>query len=55
MSKAAIKKNSTLKTQPKKYARIRGLRKDTPAYNKYVYGTVSKRMAAKYRKRRGRK
>lgn len=46
-------KNSTLKTQPKKYARRKGFRKGTATYNKYVYGTASKRFAAKYRKRRG--
>ena len=47
------KKNSTLKTQPRKYARRKGLRKGTRAYNAYVFGTASKRFAAKYRKRRG--
>lgn len=47
------KKNSTLKTQPKKYARRKGLRKGTDSYNAYVYGTASRRFAQKQRKRRG--
>lgn len=53
MAKAAKKKNSTLKTQPKKYAKRHGLRKGTDAYNAYVHGTASRRFAQKYRKRRG--
>lgn len=53
MAKATKKKNSTLKSQPRKYARRHGFRKGTRAYNAYVYGTASKRFAAKYRKRRG--
>lgn len=36
----------------KNYSRRHGLRKGTRGYNAYVYGTVSKRMAAKSRKRR---
>lgn len=36
----------------KDYARRRGLRKGTRSYNAYVYGAVSHRMAAKYRRRR---
>ena len=35
----------------KRYSRKRGLRKGTKSYNKYVYGTVSRRMAAKARRR----
>ena len=53
MAKVTKKANSTLKTQPKKYARRKGLRRGTDAYNRYVYGTASRRFAAKYRKRRG--
>jgi len=53
MAKVIRKKNSTLKTQPKKYARKKGLRKGTASYNAYVYGTASRRFSQKYRKRRG--
>lgn len=35
----------------KRYSRKKGLRKGTRSYNKYVYGTVSRRMAGKARKR----
>lgn len=43
-------KYSTLKTQPRKYARKHGFKKGTRAYNAYVYGTVSRRAAQAHRK-----
>lgn len=52
MVRVTSKKNSTLKTQPKKYAKRKGLRKGTASYNAYVYGTASRRFAGKYNKRR---
>lgn len=53
MARVTKKSNSTLKTQPKKYARRKGLRKGTRSYNAYVYGTASRRFAQKHAKRRG--
>jgi hypothetical protein len=38
----------------RRYSRKKGLRKGTKSYNRYVYGTVSRRMAAKAR-RKGRR
>ena len=53
MAKAISKPRSTLKSQPRKYARRHALRKGTRSYNAYVYGTASRRFAQKARKRRG--
>lgn len=36
----------------KRYGRKKGFRKGSKSYNKYVYGTVSRRMAQKARKGR---
>lgn len=35
----------------KSYARKKGIRHGTKSYNRYVYGTVSRRMAAKARRK----
>lgn len=38
----------------KNYAKRHSLRAGTPAYNRYVHGSISKRMASKYKKRHAR-
>lgn len=35
----------------RRYSRAKGFRKGTRSYNRYVYGTASRRFAAKARKR----